>query len=54
MKLVDPSVQKANLAMQCVFFGYLKFITFGKIEKLNNRLEKVQKSFNEVPGWDKL
>jgi len=50
MKLIDPSVQKANLAIQCVFFGSLKLITFGKFEKLNNRYEGVQQSFAEVPS----
>lgn len=50
MKLIDPSVQKASLAIQCVCFGFLNFITFGHVKKLKNRYEEVIKSFVEVPS----
>ena len=54
MKLIDPSVQKASLAIQCVCFGFLNFITFGNVKQLNNSYEEVKRSFAEVPSSSNL
>lgn len=54
MKIIDPSVQKTNLAIQVFVLWYLKLITFGKSKKINNRYERVLKSFSEIRTHDKL